>query len=167
MEPGQTDSTPDALDRALQAVVGWLLQRRLKLNPMKKEILYLSHEGLGAEVWLPAVDCGATVKCLGAILHASLSMEAQISAARSAFYHLYLVRYLTSWDFGTVIHAAVTSRQDYCNSLYMGLPLNLTCKLQLVQNVVVHALTATSVLSCIHLVLCHLHWLPIEYWIWF
>ena len=33
-------------------------------------------------------------------------------------------------DLATVIHATVTSRLDYCNSLYAGLPMNLLRKLQ-------------------------------------
>lgn len=43
-----------------------------------------------------------------------------------SFYHLQLIHQLNQeeeLDFATVIHALVTSRLDYCNTLYVGLPL--------------------------------------------
>ena len=96
------------------------------------------------EICLPQLDgttltTSTTVKSLGVILDASLSMETQIAkVARQAFYHLRQVKqlapYLSQDDLATVIHATVSSRLDYCNSLYAGLPSTLTWKLQLVQN---------------------------------
>ena len=64
-------------------------------------------------------------------------MEAHVvNATRVSFFHLrqarLLAHYLSASDLATVIHAMVTSRLDYCNSLYAGLPLNLLRKLQLV-----------------------------------
>lgn len=41
----------------------------------------------------------------------------------------------------TMIHALVTSRQDYCNAFYMGLPLSLFEKQKLVQNAAPHLQT--------------------------
>ena len=57
-------------------------------------------------------------------------MEAQVAnVTRVAFFHLRQARslepYLSAPDLATVIHATDTSRLDYCNSLYAGLPLNL------------------------------------------
>lgn len=37
---------PEDLDLALQAAVWWLRLSQLKLNPMKMEFLYLSHQDL-------------------------------------------------------------------------------------------------------------------------
>ena len=75
------------------------------------------------------------LKSLGVTLDASHSMETQISkVAHQAFYHLCQVKqlapYLFQDDLATVIHATVTSRLDYCNSLYVGLPSALTWKLR-------------------------------------
>ena len=86
---------------------------------------------------------------LGVILDTSLSMEAQVAmVARMAFFHLCQARllapYLTADDLASVIRATVTSRLDFCNSLYAGLPLSLTGKLQLVQNAAARVLTGTS-----------------------
>lgn len=78
----QLDLAQDLLGRASQAVAGWLQQSRLKLNPTKTVVLYLSHGGTGRGIQLPALG-GATlmpllrVRRLGVILDALLSMEAQ------------------------------------------------------------------------------------------
>ena len=52
------------------------------------------------------------------------------------FFHLRQVRqltpYLSASDLAMTIHATVTSRLDFCNSLHAELPLNLLRKLQLV-----------------------------------
>ena len=82
------------------------------------------------------------------ILDSTLSMEAQVTnAARLAFFHLrqacQLAPYLSAPDLAMVIHATVTSRLDFCNSLYAGLPLNLLRKLQSFQNEAARVLTGT------------------------
>lgn len=71
-----------------------------------------------------------TISSLGVILDAFLSMEVQvINVARTVFYHLWLVSqlvpYLISHNLATESHAMVTSRLDFCKSLYVGLPWNL------------------------------------------
>ncbi|KAF7240163.1 Ophiophagus venom factor, partial [Varanus komodoensis] len=62
----------------------------------------------------------------------------------------------------TVIHALVISRLDYCNTLYVGLPLKTVWILQLVQNRAARLLTGTGHYSHITLVLYQLHWLTFE-----
>lgn len=64
-----------------------------------------------------------------------------------------------------MIHAIVTSKLDYCNSLFVGLPLDLIWKFQLVQNAAACMLTKSPLPMHIQSVLCQLQWLPIVYWI--
>ena len=78
-----------------------------------------------------------------------------------------LAPYLSSDDLATVIHATVTSRLDYCNSFYAGLPSNLTRKLQLIQNAAALVLTNTPWKSHIQPTLQQLYWLPVEFQIKF
>ena len=56
----------------------------------------------------------------------------------NAFYYLYNIRrirkYLSEWSTETLIHAFVSSRVDYCNSLLYGLPTYQLNTLQRVQN---------------------------------
>ena len=43
--------------------------------------------------------------------------------------------YLDVGALTTLVHVLVVLRLDYCNALYVGLPLRLVWKLQMVQNV--------------------------------
>ncbi|KAF7235091.1 Vomeronasal type-2 receptor 26, partial [Varanus komodoensis] len=108
-----------------------------------------------------------TVHSLGVLLNPELSLEAQVTAvARSAFLQLWLIHqlrpYLEDNCLATVTHALVTFRLDFCNALYVGLPLKKVRILQLVQNRAARQLTGTGHCSHITPVLCQLHWLPIE-----
>ncbi|KAF7237429.1 Motile sperm domain-containing protein 1 [Varanus komodoensis] len=104
---------------------------------------------------------------LGVLLDPELSLEAQVTAvARSAFFQLRLIHqlrpYLENDCLATVTHALVTSRLDFCNALYVGLPLKTVWILQMVQNRAARLLAGTGRYSRITPVLYQLHWLPIE-----
>ncbi|KAF7249703.1 putative uncharacterized transposon-derived protein F52C9.6, partial [Varanus komodoensis] len=104
---------------------------------------------------------------LGVLLNPELSLEAQVTAvSRSAFLRLWLIHqlrpYLENNCLATVTHALVTSQLDFCNALYVGLPLKTVRILQLVQNRAARLLTGTGRCSHITPVLRQLHWLPIE-----
>ncbi len=51
---------------------------------------------------------------------------------------------LSSKDLEIVIHALISSRLDYCNSLYIGLPQSTRSRLQMVQNAAARFLTGTK-----------------------
>ncbi|KAF7244207.1 Autophagy-related protein 17 [Varanus komodoensis] len=104
---------------------------------------------------------------LGVLLDPELSLEAQVTVvARNAFLQLRLINqlrpYLEYDCLATVTHALVTSRLDFCNALYVGLPLKTVRTLQLVQNRAARLLTGTGRYAHMTPVLRQLHWLPIE-----
>ncbi|KAF7239088.1 Sodium-dependent phosphate transporter 2 [Varanus komodoensis] len=136
------------LNRCLAEVMEWMRANKLKLNPDKTEVL-------------------DKVRSLGVLLDPELSLEAQVTAVtRSAFLQLRLINqlrpYLEYDCLATVTHALVTSRLDFCNALYVGLPLKTVRTLQLVQNRAARLLTGTGRYAHMTPVLRQLHWLPIE-----
>ncbi len=66
-------------------------------------------------------------------------------------------------EFESVIHVFITSRLDYCNSLYVGLDQSSLQCLQLVQNAAARLLTGTKKYEHITPVLASLHWLPVRF----
>lgn len=83
------------------------------------------------------------------------------------FFHLRRLAKITSIlrrkDPHSVIHAFVTTRLDYANSLLYGAPSSAIVRLQLVQNAAARFLTGTALRQHITPVLANLRWLPIRY----
>lgn len=83
---------------------------------------------------------------MGELLDSQLSLENQLAAvARNAFAQFQLVHqlwpYLNQSNLAMVVHALVTSKFNYCNTFYVGLPIKIVRKLQLVQNATARAVT--------------------------
>jgi hypothetical protein len=107
-----------------------------------------------------------SLKILGAYFDKHMSMEKQISSViRSAYNQIRTIGkiryYLDYKTISRIIHALVTSRLDYGNSLLAGLPSKSLKRLQLVQNRSARLLTGANKREHITPVLKHLHWLPI------
>ncbi|XP_061487326.1 prostacyclin synthase isoform X4 [Rhineura floridana] len=161
----------DVLNRCLAATMDWMRANKLRLNPDKTEMLLVGGSPDQMVDVRPILDgvalpLNAQIRSLGVLLDPSLSLEAQIaSVARGAFYQLRLVAqlrpYLDRENLASVVHVLVTSKLDYCNALYVGLPLKTVRKLQLVQNAAARLLTGTRRSDHITLILDRLHWLPI------
>lgn len=79
------------------------------------------------------------------LLDPALSVENQISGMdRYAFCHLMqLCPYLDGNSQTTLVHAPEISITDYCNILYIGLPLKAEQKLQQVQNAAARLVSGT------------------------
>ena len=108
------------------------------------------------------------VKNLGVWFDSNLSMVDHITKTSSAaFYHLYNIRrirkYLTKECTETLIHAFISSRLDYCNSLLFGVPECHLHKLQRVQNAAARLVVQESRFCHITPLLKSLHWLPVKY----
>ncbi|RXN02039.1 hypothetical protein EOD39_2087 [Acipenser ruthenus] len=78
-------------------------------------------------------------KCLGLVLDNSLSFLPQIQqVVKTCMFHLRTIKkikpFLSDRDCATVLNALVTSRLDYGNALYVGLPRCGTRLLQGIQN---------------------------------
>ncbi|KAF7235278.1 Zinc finger protein RFP [Varanus komodoensis] len=145
-----------------------------KFCPDKTEVLLVG----GSNSWVGDLDLVLNgvalplkdrVRSLGVLLDPEQTLEAQVLAVvRSAFHQLRLIHqlrpYLEDDCLATVMHALVTSRLDFCNTLYVGLPLKTVRILQMVQNRAARLLMGTGRCSHITPVLYQLHWLPVDVW---
>ncbi len=86
--------------------------------------------------------------------------------SRIAFFYLCNVAkirpILSQKDAEKLVHAFVTSRLDYCNSLLSGCTKKSLKTLQLIQNAAARVLTGTRKRDHISPVLASLHWLPVK-----
>ena len=119
----------------------WMVQNRLKLNQDKTEVLVFSSSyrpkpGLhDLTIVEEIVSCSSTAKDIGVVLEDSISKVPHITAVcKSAFFHLRNIsmirKFLTTETTKTLVHAFVTSKIDYCNSLLYGAPKYLLHRLQ-------------------------------------
>ena len=97
-----------------------------------------------------------------------MSMLSRINrTCSSAFYYPYNTRkirkHLSRPVIESLVHAFITSRVDYCNSLLYGLPNSHIMKLQRIQNAAARLVTGTPRFCHVTPLLFHLHWLPISY----
>ncbi len=60
------------------------------------------------------------------------------------------------------IHALITTRLDYCNSLYLGISKSSISRLQLVQNAAAKFLKGQCKFDHVTSILKSLHWLPVH-----
>uniref|UniRef100_A0A670IIH6 Reverse transcriptase domain-containing protein n=1 Tax=Podarcis muralis TaxID=64176 RepID=A0A670IIH6_PODMU len=140
------------LCECLEAVGGWMAANRLRLNPDKTEVLFWGDRGrvgVGDSLVLNGVTVPLKdqVCSLGVIKDSQLSMEVN-SVSGAAVYQLHLVHrlrpYLPADCLARVVHAVVISHLDYCNVLYVGLPLKVTRNLQLIQNAAARLVTGSG-----------------------
>jgi len=108
-----------------------------------------------------------TVKNLGVIFDRDLSFNSHVKQiSRIAFFHLRNIskirHILSQKDAEKLVHAFVTSRLDYCNSLLSGCSNKSLKSLQLIQNAAARVLTKTKKRDHMTPVLAALHWLPVK-----
>ena len=112
------------------------------------------------------VQSAQNVKNLGVIFDNCLNLKKQtMSISKSAYFQLRRIgsirKYLNDNAATKLIHAFVTSRLDYCNSLLSGSPAYQLARLQRIQNSAARIVTRTRKYEHITPVLVKLHWLPI------
>ena len=149
----------------------WMSRNFLKLNQDKTEVLIIGNktdrERLSTHLKSVSLNSTNQAKSLGVVVDSDLNFESHInSIIRSSFYHLRNIAkvkpFLSPTCAETLVHAFVSSRLDYCNALFSGLPKKAINRLQLVQNAAARILTRTKRRAHITPVLKSLHWLPIS-----
>ena len=148
---------------------------KILLNEEKTEFFLTGTKQQLAKVDIGHIKVGkvniaphSPVKNLGVWFDSNLSMVDHITKTYSAaFYYLYNIRrirkYLTKECTETLIHAFISSRLDYCNSLLFGVPECHLHKLQRVQNVAARLIFQESRFCHITSLLRSPPWLPVKY----
>ena len=161
-------------------VSAWMTGSKLKPNPSKTEFLPIETK-LQREKFLNNFPClllgqetnpSTSAKNLGVLFDSSLNFQKHISqTCRTCFYHirdLRRVRKSLSLDLAKHIAVAlVSSRLDYCNSLFHNMPEKDIARLQRVQNCLARVVTNAPRFSRSVPILKRLHWLPVKFRIHF
>ena len=174
-DPKNKDNTSlsiEHLENVIQLVKIWMNSNMLKMNDNKTEVIVI-HPKCNLNTPSPSlkisgttIEPSTTVRNLGVTLDTQLSMDKHISnICSTAHLHLHSIgkirSYLTKSSTERIVHALITSRLDYCNSLLYGLPASKLNRLQRVQNAAARLITRTRKRDHITPVLYDLHWLPI------
>ena len=171
---GELDAVT-AIENCIRDIRQWMCVRKLMLNDDKTEFLLVGTRKQLTKVSIDSVRVGdynispsPSVRNLGTWFDPHLDMDVHITkTCSSAFYYLYNIRhirkYLSRSSSETLIHAFITSRLDYCNSLLYGLPKYQLSKLQRVMNASARLVYCAPKSCHITPVLRELHWLPVCY----
>ena len=170
----QAQVAVERISRALEDIHIWMDSSRLKLNAEKTQFIWIGSSRQIAKVQvieIPIsgvnVPLSTTVKDLGMKIDSSLSMSDHIdSLCRSCLFQLrqirVLKRCLPQESVHILVKAFVSSRLDYCNSLFYGIGHGLLDKLQRIQNAAARLVSGKRKYDHITPVLRDLHWLPIR-----
>uniref|UniRef100_A0A8C6L5A4 Reverse transcriptase domain-containing protein n=1 Tax=Nothobranchius furzeri TaxID=105023 RepID=A0A8C6L5A4_NOTFU len=156
----------------LTEVKSWLMDNFLCLNESKTEAVLF---GLHRDLEQSKLDCRdmnaylhSSAVNLGVTLDNAFTFDAHVGAVvSSSFYHLRRLAkvksFLTRKDLETVVHAFITSRLDFCNSVLIGVRESTVAHLQLVQNAAARFLEEKRKYDHVTPILADLHWLPVVF----
>jgi exonuclease III/uncharacterized surface protein with fasciclin (FAS1) repeats len=168
-------STTSTVENCVNTIKKWSNNNQLKLNENKTVIIHLSSRHRKKKNCIPHLSFGesnivssAFTTNLGVVFDEHLTLVRQINAVvRSANFALYNVAKLRSFLTPDItlnlIYCYFTSRIDYCNSLFIGLPTTQISKLQKLQNSAVRLIFRLKPRDHVTPYLIQLHWLPVRY----
>jgi len=163
------------LSSALDSVHAWLTSNRLSVNPSKTEFLIIGTPQQRSKLTAATLTFQGTLltptdstRNLGFIFDKDLSAKQHISSVcKASYFQIRQLRQVrSSLDTNSAIilaNSLVSSKLDYCNSLYYNLPATSLDRLQKVQNALARVVVP-SVRRHHHITptLIKLHWLPIR-----
>ena len=171
----QCESALQTLSETLEMIHSWLSRNQLCLNPSKTEFMLIGTKQQRSNIKLQSLTfSGTTISAsdsarnLGIIFDSNLALHKQISAvSKSCHYCIRQLRQIRPMlDHNTTVmltNSLVSSKLDFCNSLYSGLSDTSINRLQHIQNSLVRAVFPGTRKRDHITPLCHkLHWLPVE-----
>ena len=174
--PDEVKQAIHDLELSLNDVYSWMTANMLKMNNDKTEVILFAPKrllsnvspSLSLTVHQSNISPKLSVRNLGVMLDATLSMQLQINMiTKGCYYQLRKIsrirKYLTMSAAKTLVTTLVLSKIDYCNSLLVNLPAYLLKKLQKVQNYAARVVKKLKIRVSITKHLKGLHWLPVDY----
>ena len=152
----------------------WMNVNKLKLNDSKTEFIVLGKASVLQQVEKPSLKVNGfeikpakQVNNLGVVFDDELSLSSHVSSlCQKMFAEIRNIslnrKYLTDEVAVQLVISLVFSKLDYCNSLLAGLPQNIICKLQRVQNCAARVCLMKRKSDHITPLLKSLHWLPVK-----
>ena len=164
------------LKNCLNDIQNFMFANKLKLNPDKIEFILIgsrkNHNQLlphfPINILGNQVSPAQSVRNLGVVFDSNFTFSNHVSqvikSTRVQARDLYRIRPLLDLNTSVLLaNALVSSRLDYCNSLFLPLTDFELRRLQLVQNSLCRVVTRSSKFSHITPQLKKLHWLPVRY----
>ena len=152
------------IEDCVRDIDAWMIVNMRKMNRDNTELVVLnaSHR--------PPPP--STARNIGVLYDTVMSMEHHVTAVcKAGFFYLQNIsrirKYISRHTAEILLHAFITSRLDFCNSLLNGLPKKTIKRLQHVQNAAARMVVLTPKHEHISPVLQKLYWLPVEHHIIF
>jgi hypothetical protein len=173
-DPTSMQTAIDRVERCVATVREWMRRNTLILNDDKSELLIIRPRSAGPQEMPETFTIGnATIvpsqsaRILGVIFDSTMALENHVAnTCRAAYYQLHGIgrirRYLDQQTAKQLVHALVVSRLDSCNSLLVGLTVDLLGRLQRVQNACAKVIMRRRKYDHVTPLLKELHWLPMD-----
>ena len=163
------DSSKIAINSVLNDIKIWMHRRKLQLNESKTEVFLINgplKNTFGDSQFIDNIKTVDSVKNLGVIFDSKLNFNNHFNhIVKSCNFQLRklscIIKYFDNNSAKTLIHAFITSRIDYCNSLFINLPQKDLKRLQSLLNRAARLIHNLPPFTSISSYLYELHWLPI------
>ena len=155
-------------------IVNWNDALFMKINLDKTELMLCGPPSLNSKVTISGIIYGDqcirfsdNVKNVGVTLNCNMTLDAHINKVTSHSYKILrdiaqIKKFLSKGYLQTLVHAIVTSRLDYCNSLFTGLSQSNLEKLQKLQNRAAKLICGFGSSESVPAAIQSLHWLRVE-----
>ncbi len=167
-------TTLSKIDTCIDKIKEFMILNKLKINDDKTIFMTIGTNYWTDNLNIKSINIGNTeiessnsAKNLGIIFDKELTLQEHVNyVCKKGFYHvkdLYSLRkFLNQKETNTAAHAFVTSILDYGNSLFYGISVNLTEKMQVLQNAAAKAVVKKRKFDHISEDRMKLNWLPVE-----
>jgi hypothetical protein len=174
--PNNASITIPRLQSCLEDIQTWMAENKLKLNPDKTEFILIGTKKqqsmfkniFPVDILGNLITPTEKVRNLGVIFDSEFNFSAHVMAVcKACYYHIRDIarirKFLPKPALITLSNALVSSRIDYCNSLFNSLSSADLTRLQRVQNSLARIVFNKTKYCHVTPLLKQLHWLPVKY----